>query len=294
VAVNGANGKEYKRRVKYASRPLEEWIAVPVPDAGVPLEWVVAARAAIKENHKQSNAGRRTWELSGGIIRCGACGHAMPTHTVANKGRPTYFYYFCQTRYKKDYQACIESKYVPAAELETRVWNEVSDLIKSPERLVADLERMIELERRDKRGDPSREAKVWLDKLAGLDQERRGYLKLAATGRMSDADLDEALMKLEEARKSAQRELDALKHHRERVEELERDKEALLDYYEGLVPEALDSLTPEERHRFYRLVRLQVSIHPGYGMEISWAGGEGRSVCGNETVSESSSGLMSS
>ncbi len=204
VTVNGANGKEYKRRVKYASRPLEEWIAVPVPDAEVPLEWVVAARAAIKENHKQSNAGRRAWELSGGILRCGACGHAMPTHTVANKGRPTYFYYFCQTRYKKDYQACIESKYVPAAELETQVWNEVSDLMKSPERLVADLERMIELERRDKRGDPNREAKVWLDKLAGLDQERRGYLKLAATGRMSDADLDEALMELEEARRSAQ------------------------------------------------------------------------------------------
>ncbi len=81
VSLNGANGKEYKRRVKYAPRPLAEWIAVPVPDARVPLEWVGAARAAIKENHKHSNAGRRSWELSGGIMRCGACGHAMVTHT---------------------------------------------------------------------------------------------------------------------------------------------------------------------------------------------------------------------
>ena len=178
--------------------------------------------------------------------------------------------------------------------METRVWNEVSNLMKSPETLVADLERMIELERRNKRGDPNREAKVWLDKLAGLDQERRGYLKLAATGRMNDEDLDEALMELEEARKNAQRELDALKHHRERVEELVRDKEALLDYYEGLAPEALDSLTSEERHHFYRLVRLQVSIHPADEMEISWAGGEGWSVCENETVSVSNSGSTSS
>ena len=127
-----------------------------------------------------------------------------------------------------------------------------------------------------------------------MDQERRGYLKLAATGRMSDEDLDEALMELEDARKSAQRELEALKHHRERKEELERDKEALLEYYEGVAPGALDLLTPEERYRFYRLVRLQVSIYPGHGVEISWAGGEGFSVCENETVSVSNSGSTSS
>ena len=294
MSLNGANGKEYKRRVKYAPRPLAEWIAVPVPDARVPLEWVCAARAAIKENHKHSNAGRRSWELSGGILRCGACGHAMVTHTVANKGRPTYFYYFCQTRYKKDHQACVESKCIPAVELETRVWDEVSDLMKSPETLITDLERMIELERQEKCGDPNREAKVWLDKLAEVDQERRGYLKLAATGRMSDEDLDEAMAELEEARKSAQRELEALKHHRERIEELEWDKEALLDYYEGVAPGALDSLTPEERYRFYKLVRLQVRIHPGHGVEISWAGGEGSNVCENETVSESNFGSTSS
>ncbi len=74
---------------------------------------------------------------------------------------------------------------------------------------------------------------------------------------------------LQEAQKSGQRELDGIKRHRERIEELERDKEALLDYYEGLAPGALDSLTPEERHRFYTLVRLQVRIHPGPGVEIS-------------------------
>src|SRR4028118_614151 len=91
---------------------------------------------------------------------------------------------------------------------------------------------------------------------------------------MSDKNLDEALMELEEARKSAQRELDALKHHQERIEELKRDKEALLDYYEAVAPGALDALTPEEPYRFYKLVQLQVRIYPGHGVEISWASGE--------------------
>jgi hypothetical protein len=50
-------------------------------------------------------------------------------------------------------------------------------------------------------------------------------------------------------------------------------------------PGALGSLTLEERHRFYKLVRLQVRVHPGRGLEISWAGGEGFSVCENGTAS---------
>ncbi len=55
---------------------------------------------------------------------------------------------------------------------------------------------------------------------------------------------------LEEARKTAERELRALQSQRESLEELERDKEALLERYEAISPEALDTLTPEERHRF--------------------------------------------
>ena len=102
------------------------------------------------------------------------------------------------------------------------------------------------------------------------------------------------VMEFEEARKSAQRELDALKHHQERIEELKRDKEALLAYYEGVAPGALEALTPEERYRLYKLVRLQVRIHPGHGVEISWAGGEGSNVCENETVSASNFGSTSS
>jgi hypothetical protein len=88
--------------------------------------------------------------------------------------------------------------------------------MKSPETLRADLESMIELERQEMRGDPDREAKVWLDKLADANQERRGCLRLAARGRMSDEDLDEALAELEEARKTARRELETLKHRWER------------------------------------------------------------------------------
>jgi len=46
---------------------------------------------------------------------------------------------------------------------------------------------------------------------------------------MTDEDLDTELAELEEARRTAERELERLRSYRERIEQLERDKNTLLD-----------------------------------------------------------------
>jgi hypothetical protein len=55
---------------------------VPVPDSGIPREWVDAAREAVRNNKKPSSAGRRYWELSGGVSSCGGCGSRMAAETA--------------------------------------------------------------------------------------------------------------------------------------------------------------------------------------------------------------------
>ena len=168
----------------------------------------------------------------------------------------------------------VRSPRAPAARLATLVpgeravhplrrgrrWEFVSALLKDPERLRAGLEELIEQERAGMRGDPDREANTWLEKLAEVDQERRGYLRLAAKGHMSDDDLAEALAELEETRATADRELEAIRARKAAIEELERDRDALLASYAGMMPEALDSLAPEERTQIYRMLRLRVDI----------------------------------
>ena len=77
ASENGPAGRVYRRRYTTKVRPVEERIGVPVPDSGIPREWVDAARGNLSKNRKPANAGRRFWDLSAGILRCAACGRAM-------------------------------------------------------------------------------------------------------------------------------------------------------------------------------------------------------------------------
>jgi hypothetical protein len=69
----------------------------------------------------------------------------------------------------------------------------------------------------------------------------------------------------------AERELCLLRQRRARIEELERDKTSLLNDFADMVPEAPEELTREERHRLYRMLRLEVNIHPDGDLDIRGA-----------------------
>jgi hypothetical protein len=171
----------------------------------------------------------------------------------------------------RDRGACAQPKGRRADEVEPLVWEFVSEILTDPEQLRSDLEKVIELECEELRGDPDREAKAWLEKLTEIGAMRSGYQEMAAKGLITFEELEEKLLGLEESRKTAERELQALRGHRERLEELEQDKDSLLDSYAGMAPEALNSLTPEERHRVYKLLRLKVMAHVDGTVELSGA-----------------------
>jgi hypothetical protein len=99
-------------------------------------------------------------------------------------------------------------------------------------------------------------------------------LRLAAKGQMSDVELDEALAELEETRATAERELAAVTGRREALEALERDRDALLESYAAMAPEALDALTGEERRQIYAMLRLKVDVATDGSMEVRGILGE--------------------
>jgi site-specific DNA recombinase len=272
VSETSPDGRRYRRQSKYTFKPKAEWVAVPVPDAGIPRVWVEAAREAIKNNKVPSSAGRRFWELSGGIFRCGCCGRMMLTDsTLSPRAKSRHFYYRCPTRMQNGKHACPQRKHYRADQVEPEVWELVSGLLKDPERIRAGLDAMIERERKGLRGNPDREAAALLSSLAEADRMRGAYQDQQAAGLMTLDELGEKLVRLEEVRHAALRELEVVRSRKERVEALERDRDALLASYAGMVPEALDSLDPEERHRIYKMLRLKVATQPDGGVEVNGA-----------------------
>ncbi len=94
---------------------------------------------------------------------------------------------------------------------------------------------------------------------------------MAAKGLITLVELRAKLASLEESRKIAQRDLAALRDQGERIEAMDRDKEAVLTHYAALSPMMLDGLDPEERHRLYHKLKLKVTLRLDAPSEASYA-----------------------
>ena len=269
ISERGPDGITYRKQISATEKPKKDWIAIPVPGPNISREWVEAARDAIKDNRITSSAGERAWSLSGGLFICGVCGRSMTAMTTKRPNGKRYFYYRCPRRAQDGAAACSQAKYHVAEEVESGVWNLVCSILTDPEQLRDDLERLIEQERQSVRGDPEREVRTWLEKLSQVDRKRSGYIDLAADGILSRDELEAKLARLEESRETAEKELEALRTRQEKIQDLQRDKDALLDHYAALAPGALDSLAPEERHRLYGMLRLKIVARLDEAIELS-------------------------
>jgi hypothetical protein len=103
------NRNRAQARRNHSRKPREEWVAVPVPDAGIPRQRVDAAREATDGNYRPSRSTRRVWELASGMLFCDECGRRMIGHTTTAKrknGTKLYHYYVCPRKGWEYNRAC--------------------------------------------------------------------------------------------------------------------------------------------------------------------------------------------
>src|SRR5215213_6813113 len=111
-------------------------------------------------------------------------------------------YYRCQGHRRNGHkEGCPNARHYRAIELEEQVWRYVHGILTDPDRLRRVLDAMIEEKRKGLRGDPGKEANVWLDKIADVDRQRVRAQDLAIEGLLSPDELRAKLAALEETRK---------------------------------------------------------------------------------------------
>jgi site-specific DNA recombinase len=255
---DGNGGRLYRKATTTRIRPKEERTAEPVP-AHLPRGLVDQAGAALAASRApQRKRLARERELRG-LLRC-SCGWIMTTHTATSRGNGAdYHYYVCNQRKDRGRECDCTQRAVRATEAECVVWTFVSNLLREPETIQVGMERLIEEERTSQAQDPKHEAELWAQRIADCDRRRSAYQDQQAAGLMRLEELGSKLRELDNIRRVAERELGALKDHGRRVQDLEQDRDALLESMAEMVPEALDSLTGEEKSRAYRMLRLEVT-----------------------------------
>jgi site-specific DNA recombinase len=265
---DGMGGKKQKRQHKRRELPRSEWIAVPVPAAGIPLEVIEAAREAISNNQRfASKAGGREWELSGGVARCGECGRAMTARPVNSRGKP-YYYYYC-THAQGKQATCDNKKNVPAGKLERRVADLVADILSNEDRLISEIDAVIEKER-GKLRNPEPEVAACVERISEIARKRDKYQEMYTADAMTIDELKSKLIELEEHKADAEMALKQAEGRSERLAELERDRADLQRIYrERALENGLADFTAEQRREVYRRLKLAIYVHADQSVGVA-------------------------
>lgn len=224
-----------KKRRMFRENPREEWVAVPIPESGVPQARVRQARERIEGNRVPSGAGRRFWELSGGILLC-KCGRRMATHTAPRKSGQS-FYYVCGLR-RSNHETCEHgAKYHRAEDIEARLRAFTIWLLQNPDTMREQVNKQLDVERAALATSGRAVAGVQ-KKLDEIKHERDGMISLAARGLIDDEDLKRQLSALDERRDILSEELARVVDHTGRQKRLEKVA-ALVEAYLRDLPELM-------------------------------------------------------
>jgi hypothetical protein len=226
---------------KGEEKPQSEWIAVPVPDAGIPREQVEKARASLK-GERAPRADNRFWELSGHVFcKCGVKLVARVTHKYGH----SYPYYVC-FRYVRD--GCEYGKWMRADKLEPEVYWALRNI--QPQDLKAQIQTLIDRER-----PPEAEIKVAHAVLEDVARQRVKFQTMAARDLITLDELEVQLDGLDKRRRAAQGQIETLQNTSERVDKLQlMQRNPIL---------TVMGQTEQMRQDYYNDLELRVEIDKG-------------------------------
>jgi hypothetical protein len=258
VAEVGADGtRDYRLRQKTAVKPREQWIAVPVPDAGVPGALVEAARARIRDRAPTPSTGDRLNELRG-VLFCEHCGSRMATNRVLQPGtkRPAH-YYRCPKRQHLGKEACPNGRHLRAEGVEALVWGAVEEALSRPQALSRQYDRLLERVREGLKRDPDREMAAYARRVAEVERKRAAFQDMAAEGLISFGELRAKLTGLDDVRGAAEAEVEKLRGARERLEFLKQERDYVLGELARVSNGAGEDMTPDDKAAQYRGMSLK-------------------------------------
>ena len=147
----------------------------------------------------------------------------------------------------------------------------MSSVLKDPERLRLGVDEMLDREKALSSRGPGEDEEGWLKKLSEFEVQEERLLDLHLEGKLESDRYESRVSHLKRSRIAVQGELEHIRHRTTRIEDLQRDRDALLRHYSQIAVEHLDSLEPRERNRVYNMLDLKVLAQEDGNLEVKWA-----------------------
>ncbi len=250
-----------KTKPKFVERPKDDQVAVPVP-AIIPREVFVAAKERLKQNKRLARRNTKREYLLSGLVKH-VCGSRMGG--CSNKG---ILYYRC---YKSlSFKAPIDNDGVPqrcdcrwvnGKALESAVWETVTDLIRHPELLMRELERLTQPDSATREA-LEEELAVIEKRLEDLPREERRLVDGYRKGFYADFMMREEMDRVKEERAGADERRKELERQLSLLEKAMSYRESL-EGFAGRVSVGLDTMGFDERRELLRLLVDEVVYEDG-------------------------------
>lgn len=253
------------KRRNFTPQPQDHWVGIPVPDAGIPPRMINAARRQVANNTRQGRPGDRFWEL-GGMLTCGACGSTLTPYSMKDgRSGKQYAYYTCMRRRKEGKKACPDGATYQTHLLEAEIMGHVDGLLADPQRITRQIDEAMAA---TSAIPPDDQVRAWEAEVAACTQKRAAYQDQQAAGYMTIDELGAKLQELDDTKATAVAELGRLQDGQQRLSNLEDHKRFVLETFGEGIRLGLYHFPPQLRRQLYELLRLKVTVYPGWEMRI--------------------------
>lgn len=243
--ISTLDGKIYKATVN----DREDWIPVPVPDLGIPPDWIEAARRNTGNGTVTNPNADRDWMLRGHAV-C-ACGRKMLCTYTRNRYGKKRHYYVCPNKRSNRNPKCEHGRFRKADKLEQSVWAFVVDyLVNNPDELHKRFEAYITSICSAVRDD---RLPILHEQISRIEAKRQKAIDAYLDGPLSKQDVSARLADLDEQKAACEREIAALRDSEARAAGLRQ----VADYVMRAVAEVRDTTPNPEKLKLWHYNEFQ-------------------------------------
>ena len=246
-------------KTKHVLRDRSEWIETPdATPAIVSKETFEAAQAQLTANRRKSPRNKKHYYLLTGRLKCGICGHSIVGSARKRRNGTDQRRYRCVSNLKSNYYSRCGQPSITADPLEDAVWEAIATHLKSPEVILAEVNRLREA---DKPDAIDAEASALERRLETLDPEEHRYIGLYGKGTIDEATLGIHLLKVRRDRDRLIGRLAELAERRQAVLEAAARYDTLAASLDRITA-AIDDADTESKRDALDMLGVEVTVLP--------------------------------